>query len=86
MLWLLGLLDLLSGITLIMLRFNIGEFFAWFFVIYLIIKSAIFFTNFVSLVDVFAAIMFVLAIYGIYNALTWVAVIWLLQKAFFSMA
>ncbi len=79
---LLGFLDLISGVVLLILKFKIFSL-AWFFALYLIIKLLIF-VDFTSTVDFFSGILIILAIYGFYPFVTWLAVLWLLQKGFFS--
>ena len=80
-----GLLDLLAGINLILLRFGLAESTAWFFVVYLIIKSLPFLPDITSFIDIIAAIFIIMAIFGIFQALTWIMVIWLLQKSILSL-
>ena len=82
MLLLLGILDLISGIALFILSFKIFAL-AWLFAKYLIAKFLIF-MNFVSFIDLVSGILMVAAIYGFYPVVTWLAVIWLLQKGLFS--
>ena len=80
---LLGILDLISGIILLVLNFKILVF-AWVLAIYLIAKFLIF-MNFVSFIDLVSGLLMIAAIYGFYPVITWLAVIWLLQKGLFSM-
>ena len=79
----LGLLDLLAGISLILLKFKI-DFLGVFFALYLIIKGVVFFRNIVSLIDLASGIVFFIALYGYYNIAMYVAAIWILQKGIIS--
>jgi hypothetical protein len=83
MLFILGILDILAGVTLVILKFKVFSL-AWFFVAYLILKALIFFNPFGSLMDVISAILIVLAIFQIHNFITWLFVLWLLQKGVLS--
>lgn len=84
MIWLLGILDILSGIMMILLKYFPLKF-AWIFVFYLGIKSLIFIKNIVSIIDLIAVIFFILALFGIYNILTLIFAVWIIQKGFFSL-
>ena len=77
---LLCVLDILSGIILILLKFKIAIDIAWFFAIFLIIKGLIFITNLVSILDIATGVVVIFAIYGFYNIITWLFVIWIIQK------
>ena len=84
MIYLLGLLDILSGISLVLLRFQLLESIAWFFVVYLTIKGLMFLPDISSFLDLFASLFILLAILGYYPLVSWLFVIWLLQKGFVS--
>lgn len=83
---LLGVLDILSGIVLILLKFKIATSIAWFFAIYLIVKGLIFIANFVSALDIATGVVMIFAIYGSYNIVTWLFVIWITQKGLATLA
>ncbi|MCX6711485.1 MAG: hypothetical protein NT139_00400 [Candidatus Woesearchaeota archaeon] len=83
---LLGVLDVLSGVVLILLRFKIATSIAWFFAIYLIIKGLIFIVNLVSIFDIATGVVMIFAIYGSYNIITWLFVIWISQKGLATLA
>lgn len=85
MLKLLGFLDLVAAGVLIILRFITLDFFAWGIVILLIIKSLLFIKSYASIVDLIGSLFFILAILGHYYMLTWIFVVWFLQKAFVSL-
>ena len=78
-----GILDLLSALVLIFLKFDLGISLAWFCVIYLFVKSIIF-LSWISILDMFSAVIIVLFIMGWSGTLTWIIFIYLLQKAIFS--
>lgn len=81
-----GLMDLLTVTTLLLFKYGIiQQKFLIIAVAYLIIKGVIFFRDIASIVDMGVAVVFILALFGIYNVLTWIAVLWVLQKAVFSM-
>ncbi len=83
---LLGLMDLLSITILLLFKYGIiSQIFLIAAVIYLMTKGIFFFKNIVSLLDFAVAVIFILALFQIYNVLTWVAMVWILQKAVFSL-
>lgn len=83
---LLGLMDLLSIASLLLFKYGlISQKFLIIAVIYLMIKGIIFFRNIVSLLDFGIAVIFILALFQVYNVLTWIAIIWILQKAVLSL-
>jgi len=84
MIWLLGILDILSGIMMILLKYFSFDF-AWIFIFYLGIKSLIFIKSIVSIIDLIAVLFFILAMFGIHNIITLIFAVWIVQKGFFSM-
>ena len=85
MIFLLGLLDIIAGLALLSLSFT--DFFASLalvLAIYLLIKSLVFLKTFASIVDIIVVIFFFLAFADIYNIMTYLSVIWLLQKGILS--
>ena len=83
---LMGLMDILSIAILLLFKYGlISQKFLIVAIIYLMIKGIMFFKNIVSLADFGVAIIFILALFGIYNVLTWIAILWILQKAVFSL-
>jgi len=83
---LMGLMDIISIAVLLLFKYGlISKMFLITVVIYLAIKGIVFFRNIVSLADFGVAIIFVLALFGIYNVLTWIAIVWILQKAILSL-
>ena len=81
---LLGIVDLFAGVVLLLLRFGFGTDVALWLGIYLMVKGVVFIANVVSMMDILAGIMMVLAAFDFYFSFTWVFVLWLLQKGFFS--
>ena len=83
---LLGIFDILAGISLILLNVNLPLMkFVWIFAIYLIIKGIVFIKDIGSLIDLVAGIFIILAIYNILTSFSWIFVIWLIGKGFFSL-
>ncbi|MDP2907497.1 MAG: hypothetical protein Q8O03_06155 [Nanoarchaeota archaeon] len=82
----LGLMDLLSITILLLFKYGVvSQIFLIAAVIYLMAKGVIFFRNIASLLDFGVAIIFALALFQTYNVLTWIALVWVLQKAVFSL-
>jgi len=82
----LGLMDLLSIGALLLFKYaGIPQIFLIAAVIYLMAKGVFFFRNIVSLLDFGVAIIFALVLFQTYNILTWLAIVWVLQKAVFSL-
>tara|TARA_Y100000310_G_C20377371_1_gene666374 strand:+ start:425 stop:739 length:315 start_codon:yes stop_codon:yes gene_type:complete len=83
--YILGILDILAGLSLFALRFEVGYFVAALFTIYLFLKSLVFIKSWPSYLDLAVVLLFVLAIVGNYNFFTYLGVLWLLQKGAFSL-
>lgn len=82
----LGLMDLMLVLSLIIFKYGfIGQTIPLIFIVYLIIKGIIFFRDFTSIIDLVSTVIFVLALFGIFNVITWIALAWILQKAVFSL-
>tara|TARA_Y100000310_G_C20685589_1_gene818721 strand:+ start:3153 stop:3461 length:309 start_codon:yes stop_codon:yes gene_type:complete len=79
-----GILDLVVAGTLISLKWGVGTKIAWWGAIYLTVKAIPFIKDPASILDIFTAIMIILAIFDIYFIGTYLAIIWLVQKAIFS--
>ena len=79
-----GLLDLFSAVIMLSLNWGYGTQFAWFCVAYLVLKAIPFIKDPASIIDIIAAIIMVFAIFDIYGILSYVAALWLFQKAVFS--
>jgi hypothetical protein len=82
--YLFGLADLFSAVVLLSLNWGYGTQFAWFCAAYLVIKAIPFIKDPASIIDIIAAIIIVFAIFGMYGLLSYIAVLWLFQKAVFS--
>ena len=82
---LLGLLDLIIGLHLILLKWDFFPSLGIVFAVYLFIKSIAFFHDVASIVDLLTAVIYTLAVYDIYFSFTWIFSLWLLQKSFFSL-
>ena len=83
MLILLGVLDLLSALSIILIKFFDFNIIGWIAAIYLFVKGIVFF-SITSLVDIFVGVIILFAVYGFFGVWTWLAFIWLVQKALFS--
>jgi len=79
-----GLLDLLAAITLITIKWDVGIVVAWWSAAYLTIKAIPFIKDPASILDILSALMIVLAIFDVYFIGTYLAIIWLIQKAVLS--
>jgi len=79
-----GLLDLLTGMTLIFMYFNLLKVVGAILAIYLIIKGLLFIKNVVSIVDIICGILILFASLGYFYYLHWVVVVWMIQKGIFS--
>lgn len=81
----LGLMDLILVASLIAFKYGfVGQIIPLVFIAYLIVKGLIFFRDITSIIDLASAIIFIFVLFGTFNTLTWIALIWLLQKAVFS--
>lgn len=84
---LMGFLDFLGAIFLLLLQFEIiNPFFRPMVAIgiYLIGKGILFRGDFPSIIDFFSGIYFFLAFFGLRTFIAYIIVLFLLQKAFFS--
>tara|TARA_Y100000034_G_C6639049_1_gene279273 strand:- start:66 stop:380 length:315 start_codon:yes stop_codon:yes gene_type:complete len=85
MLKLLGILDLLTVAFYILVGLGVGSKIGIIFGAYLIIKSLIFITDWVSWIDLLAGVYLFLVIYDVHSAFSFLFILWLLQKSFFSL-
>ena len=82
---LLGLLDILSGLIIIILKFGVFPELGLFLSIFLGIKSLIFIKDIASVLDLITAVFLCLAALGFYFSFTWIFSIWLLQKGLITL-
>jgi len=82
---LLGLIDLLAAIGLVMLKYDMFQTFALVLGLLVLIKAIMFFGSFISFIDIACFLVIILASFGVFNFISWIAAIWLLQKGFFSL-
>lgn len=80
----LGMFDIISAAILFLLKYGVWEWVAWVCVVYIVAKSVFCIKSMASIGDLAAAGLFVAAIFGYYNILTYIAVLWLLQKGIVS--
>lgn len=81
---LLGFMDLFAGITLFLMKFQIVESLGLILGLFILAKALVFISDVVSVMDLLAAFALILASQGHYYFLTWIFVLWLMQKGFFS--
>ncbi len=84
MLKLLGILDFISASLFIFLRLDILDFLGFIFGAYLIIKGLIFF-DWYGLFDLLSGVLLILAGLGSFSFLSYLAALWLAQKALLSL-
>ncbi len=80
-----GLLDLVAAIMMLLVRWNIGKTLGLIMALYVVVKSLVFIKDMASVVDLLAGIFFVLALFDYYNIITYILVLWLLQKGVVSL-
>ena len=83
--FILGIMDILSAISLFGIKFSMGMSVAWVFFAYLLIKSILFIRSWSSVVDLIVAGLFLAAMLGWYNIFTAIGILWLLQKGIISL-
>ncbi|MDD4878301.1 MAG: hypothetical protein PHO02_04675 [Candidatus Nanoarchaeia archaeon] len=81
----LGILDILSAATLLLLRWDMGHILGIILGLYLLVKSMYFLTDVSSIVDIGAGIFLILAALGFYHVITYIFILWLLQKGLSSL-
>lgn len=82
----LGLIDLLTALSVVLLRFGIAKTMALALAIYLIIKGIIFIKNITSMIDIAAGVVVLIAALGYFTPIiTWIAAIWIAQKGVISL-
>ena len=80
-----GIIDLLASISILMLKAGVGEGFTAIIGILIIIKSLLFIKDVVSIIDLIGAIFIFLALMNIFTIITWLFLIWFLQKGLMSL-
>ncbi|MBW3002977.1 hypothetical protein KY328_05615 [Candidatus Woesearchaeota archaeon] len=82
---LMGLMDIIAVIVMVLLHFSIGSWrITLAFALYLIFKGFAFRGNIHSMIDTAIGIYMIFLLFGLHSILTFVPVIYLLQKALFS--
>lgn len=76
----LGALDILVALVLFLLKYGMPNWAAWAAVVYVCAKAFLAIKSIASIGDIIGAALIVLAIFGHFNILTYIAVIWFLQK------
>ena len=80
-----GLMDLLAAIVFASAQWGFGLYLGKIIAIYLIVKSLLFITDFASWVDLLAGAYLLLVVFGVHSIFSVIFILWLLQKAIFSL-
>jgi len=80
-----GILDILAGIVIILLKFGFMENIGILLALYLGLKGIFFINNLASIIDLITAVFLLMAALDIYFSFTWIFSLWLFQKGFFSL-
>lgn len=80
-----GILDILAGIIIILLKFGFMENIGILLAVYLGLKGFFFINNLASIIDLITAVFLLLAALNIYFSFTWIFSLWLFQKGIFSL-
>ncbi|MBW2964549.1 hypothetical protein KY363_03745 [Candidatus Woesearchaeota archaeon] len=84
---LLGVADLLAAVVVVLLHYQvIGWRIGIIFVAYLILKGWLFRVDINSIMDILCGLYMFVMLFGFTTIITWVVVIYLFQKAVFSLA
>jgi hypothetical protein len=81
---LLGLLDILTALSIFTLHFQWGASVVGFFTAYLLLKSLLTFKSFAGIIDLVVSFIFIAAIFGYTGVITYIGVVWLIQKGIVS--
>jgi hypothetical protein len=80
-----GILDILAGLVIILLKFGFLQNVGLLLAVYLGMKGLFFINNLASIVDFVTAVFLLLAAVDIYFSFTWLFSLWLFQKGIFSL-
>lgn len=81
-----GFLDIFAALLLFLLKFGIGKNLIFIIAVLLILKAFLFFSPVMTILDIAAALVMVLAYFDVYSmVISLLFALWLLQKGFFSM-
>ncbi|MDP3728118.1 MAG: hypothetical protein Q8R18_01555 [bacterium] len=82
----LGILDILAGLSIFTINFSWGPMFIGFCSLYLIAKSLPYLKSFASIMDIIVAGIFIFALLGYANTIiSAIAALWLIQKGVVSL-
>jgi len=81
----LGLLDIIAGFIILILKFGFFQEVGLIFALYLALKGLIFIKDISSVIDIITAVFLFLAAINFYFSFTWIFSIWLFQKGIFSL-
>ncbi|MEA3430725.1 MAG: hypothetical protein U9R08_05610 [Nanoarchaeota archaeon] len=81
-----GILDIIAAIVMILLHYSIGTWrLTFLFALYLFLKAIAFRGDMHSFLDGVIGVYMIFLLFGLHSVLTFVAAIYLLQKAVFSL-
>lgn len=80
-----GVIDLLAAVSIILAKAGVASGFITIIAILILIKSLIFIKDIVSIIDIIGVIFIFLALSGHFSMVTWLFLVWFLQKGLISM-
>ncbi|MBS3107712.1 hypothetical protein J4468_02245 [Candidatus Woesearchaeota archaeon] len=80
-----GMIDLLASVSIILARAEVAPGFITLIAILVLIKSLIFIKDIVSIIDIIGVIFIFLALSGSFSIITWLFLVWFLQKGLISL-
>ncbi|MEW6063525.1 MAG: hypothetical protein AB1571_04115 [Nanoarchaeota archaeon] len=78
-------MDIIAAAVLLLLKWDIGKIAGIILAVYIIGKAIYFIADVASIVDIAAGAFLILAVFGFYHVLTYVFILWLLQKGVSSL-
>ncbi|MBU2638960.1 MAG: hypothetical protein KJ955_08360 [Nanoarchaeota archaeon] len=75
-----GIMDIIAAAVLLLLRWDIGKIAGIVLAVYIIGKSLYFIADVASIIDLAAGAFLILAVFGFYHVITYIFILWLLQK------
>ena len=80
-----GLVDLVLIISIVLVYLEMSKIFALVMILFFLFKTLFFISDFASYFDLACAVIFGLTLVGFFNIVTWIALVWIGQKALFSL-
>ena len=84
-LFVMGILDLIAGISVFLVKFGLFTSLGFVLGIYLILKGVLFIKDVSSILDIISGIVIILLFYGCGVPFYWLFSLWLIQKGLFSL-